>query len=167
MPSCDAGSLSPPSYSGWCLCLAWHGQAWTSAGETWHGIFFVRLGQGPRIINRFNRWIHSESFKLQAFVVWLLRGIFEQLICFDRSQGCCHEAFNFLIIAGFGFCLICFFLIIDLYISTWICIKSWLFQIKLILSTLIWSLHSERSRSSFAPLIYNLFHYFMKYFILP
>lgn len=92
-------------------------------------------------------------------------GIFEHLICFDRSQGCCHEAFNLLIVAGFGFGLIRFFLIIDLYLSTRICIGR-LFQIELISSTLILSSHSERSRSSFAPLIGNLAQYLIQCLLL-
>lgn len=92
-------------------------------------------------------------------------GIFEYLICFDGSQGCCHEAFNLLIIAGFGFDLICFFLLIDLHLSARICIGR-LFQIELSSSTLILSSHSERSRSSFAPLIGDLAQYLIQCLLL-
>ena len=92
-------------------------------------------------------------------------GILEHLICFDRSQGRCHEAFNLLIVAGFGFGLICFFLIIDRYLSTRICIRR-LFQIELISSTLILSSHSERSRPSFAPLVGNLAQYLIQCLLL-
>jgi len=93
-------------------------------------------------------------------------GIFEHLICFDGSQSCCHEAFNLLIIAGFGFVLICFFLIIYLHLSARIRIDSRLFQILLSSSTLILSSHSERSRSSFAPLIGNLAQYLIQCLLL-
>ena len=93
-------------------------------------------------------------------------GIFKYLICFDGGQGCCHEAFNLLIIAGFGFVLICFFLIIYLHLSARIRIDSRLFQILLSSSTLILSSHSERSRSSFAPLIGNLAQYLIQCLLL-
>ena len=92
-------------------------------------------------------------------------GVFEHLICLDRSQSCCHEAFDLLIIAGFGFDLICSFLIIDLHLSTRICIGR-LFQIELISSTLILSSHSERSGSSFATLIGNLAQYLIQCLLL-
>jgi hypothetical protein len=119
--------------------------------------------------------IHAASFQnleicrlrnlKRILVLHVGSGIFEHLICFDRSQGCCHEAFNLLIVAGFGFGLICFFLIIDLYLSTRICVGR-LFQIELISSTLILSSHSERSRPSFATLIGNLAQYLIQCLLL-
>jgi len=103
----------------------------------------------------------------RIFVLHIGSSIFEHLICFDRSQGCCHKAFNLLIIAGFRFGLICSFLIIDLYLSTRICCGGRrLFQIDLISSTLILSSHSKWSRPTFTPLICNLAQYLIQSLLL-